>query len=224
MPHIAVGRIVVGRIVAGIRFEGAVCINWTNFHRTMLAAVWGDVQAMRAILANYPCAASSASDTGLTPLHRAAQFDETAVVELLLEVAPHTASTIDSCGNTPLHYAAERRNIASMELLCRAAPGGASLAQRIGWTPQDLACVDSLGHVMARHVRLSRHQWACVQAPQHELDALFPVVLARSFMEATWLFPKLSASIKARVRTVLLCAHRLGLPRGLETRWLGPPM
>jgi ankyrin repeat protein len=81
------------------------------------AARGGDVGKVKALLKTSPDLVLSKDDTGLTPLHYAAQYGHKAMAELLLSNKADVNAR-DNNGQTPLHYAAQfgKKDVAELLL------------------------------------------------------------------------------------------------------------
>lgn len=119
--------------LAQIIFTSAVRLETNLLHR---AAIGGDVQAARSLLARHPDSINDQGILGWTPLHLAAQSGQTEVAELLLNHA--NLDLQDALGNTPLHWAAYFGHGKVVELLLRH-KAKVELKDTIGNRPLDFA-------------------------------------------------------------------------------------
>lgn len=194
----------------------------TSMH---LAAEGGHVETLEALARLAPETLSARVRWGVKPMHRAAVYDQVEAIEFLARHAPQTLEATTRYGETPMHKATlsgpvTPKFVATLETLVRLAPGTALALDDRGRTPLDFANEKSCRHVIAAHVPLTESHWASLACPAEELEKLLPIVLKRSKAEAGWLVKKLPESSRKRVQGVLLTAHRLGLPTGLEESWL----
>ena len=190
---------------------------WTPMH---YAALCGHVGAIEVLAKLAPETATAVDLWGETPMHKAAMYGHVGAIKALWKLAPETAAAVDEDGMTPMHHAAFHRHVGAIVTLAKLAPHTASMASKHNMTPLDMVNEQDLGHAIAEHAPLTREQWKSLKCPFRELERILPGVLARSRSEAGWLVEKLPAESKARIRGILLAAHRLGLPSGLETAWL----
>lgn len=180
-----------------------------------MAAEDGRASTIELLARLAPRALEAGNSVRDTPLHSAAEGGHVEAIELLARLAPGTLEARGVFGDTPLHVAARLAHVGAIELLARLAPGTLDALDEDGRTPLDHANHRNLGHPIARHVPLTSRQWEALRCPARELEALLPAVLRRSRAEAACLMRRASGEFRARVRTVLLCAHRRGVPSDL---------
>ncbi len=97
----------------------------------------GDIEAIRAILADDAAAASAGARPGMPPLHQAILRKKPEIALLLIESGAEV-NAVDSSKRTPLHISVDRD---LPELIGPLIKGGADpdLGDQAGWTPLHLA-------------------------------------------------------------------------------------
>ncbi len=94
-----------------------------TLHNQMIeAATCADLESLATCLDN-GADVNAKSDSGYTPLHRAAQLGHGPMAQLLLDKGADV-NAIDAVGNTPLHWAVVRDNEAVVKLLLGAGGSG----------------------------------------------------------------------------------------------------
>jgi ankyrin repeat protein len=97
------------------------------------AAMQGDLAKVKALLKEDPDLVAGEYNNGMTPLHRAAEFNHKDVVELLL-ASKADVNAKDDNGRTPLNIAAQEGHKDEVELLLANRANVNANAQN-GWTP-----------------------------------------------------------------------------------------
>lgn len=163
-------------------------------------------------MAAAPAAALAADENGWLPLHSAAFYGRTAVVELLLDAAPETdqCRTADDC--SALYLAArDARPAAARVLVERSAAALAELIADLVAVMQEQyatqACHDAVHTLLAslagRRV-LSPADWAALGTPCHGLERYLCSVMAHSPAEAAQLVVHLLVEQRGHLRALAL--------------------
>jgi hypothetical protein len=119
--------------------HGNLPIHYAGWHHD---EAWrADADAARALIEAWPESPLEANRAGELPVHRAAQTDSRALVQLLAERSPQSLRVRNRAGRTPLHEAVARQDASPSVVACLLdqRPGVLQLRDKKGLLPMELA-------------------------------------------------------------------------------------